>query len=178
VRALSDEAADLPNSLPAEPETAKRFDMLLLRTQLAVLRSEPTFTVLRDRIRSIAEVLETYPTIPGIKAQMDLIEEIQTEDWWADVTLPMLEDLRLRMRLLVGNVGKAEHKRVFTNFADELSDAVEVELSGVSSHPGSGSSEPRPPPTSAPTPTNSSSRRSIGAIPLPPLTSPNWKRSS
>lgn len=44
----STEIAGLPSELEAEVEAAKRFDLLLLNLQLALLRHEPGFERLRD----------------------------------------------------------------------------------------------------------------------------------
>jgi type I restriction enzyme, R subunit len=54
---LSTEVAGLPSELEAEPEEAKRFDLLLLNLQLAVLRHEPAFERLRDQVKSLAGLL-------------------------------------------------------------------------------------------------------------------------
>ena len=92
VQALAAEAADLPNTLPAEPEEAKRFDLLMLRLQLALLSTDPVFLKLQEQVRQIASLLEDYSTIPMIKAELELIAEVQTDQWWEDVTLPQDPD--------------------------------------------------------------------------------------
>jgi type I site-specific restriction endonuclease len=45
---LAQEVAGLPSELADEAEEAKRFDLLLLRLQLALLRAEPAFARLRE----------------------------------------------------------------------------------------------------------------------------------
>ncbi|HEY5751673.1 MAG TPA: hypothetical protein VIT21_00860 [Chthoniobacterales bacterium] len=45
---LAREVAGLPSEQEAENEEAKRFDLLMLNLQLAVLRAEPAFARLRD----------------------------------------------------------------------------------------------------------------------------------
>jgi type I restriction enzyme R subunit len=54
---LSHEVAGLPTELDPENEEAKRFDLLALRLQLSLLRDEPGFERLRDRVREIAALL-------------------------------------------------------------------------------------------------------------------------
>ena len=136
MQALATEAAELPNSLPAEREEPKRFDLLILRLQLAVIEADPAFVPLREQVKLIASLLEEQASIPMIKAELDLIVEVQTDQWWEDVTLPMLEALRRRLRSLVQLIEKRRRKPVFTNFADELGDGVELEVPGLV--PGTG----------------------------------------
>lgn len=70
--------AGLPSESEAEDEEAKRFDMLLLRLQLALLLHEPSFGRLRDTVIEIAGQLEEQRSIPMIRAQLPLIADVQT----------------------------------------------------------------------------------------------------
>ncbi|MDB5308094.1 MAG: Type restriction-modification system, restriction subunit [Gemmataceae bacterium] len=129
-RELAGEVAGLPTELPSEPEEAKRFDLLMLRLQLALLLVEPAFERLRDQVKEIAGLLEEKASIPMVHAQLALIQEIQTDEWWQDVTAPMLETVRKRLRDLVRFIEKAHRKPVYTDFADELGSEAEVDLPG------------------------------------------------
>ena len=60
-----------------------------------------------------------------------LIEEIQTDQWWEGVTVPLLELVRLRLRDLVQHIEKSRKAVVYSNFADEIGDGVEHELPQV-----------------------------------------------
>ncbi|HUR18700.1 MAG TPA: DEAD/DEAH box helicase family protein [Acidimicrobiales bacterium] len=128
---LARNVAGLPNSLDPEAEETKRFDLLLLRLQLALLRTEPAFPRLQQQVQGIAHLLEGYPTIPAVAKELDLIAEVQTREWWVDVTLPMLENLRRRLRLLVPFIEKGKRTIVYTDFTDTLGDGTEVELAGL-----------------------------------------------
>lgn len=125
---LANEIAGLPAELDPEDEEAKRFDLILLNLQLAVLRKEPSFKRLSDQVRSIAGLLEERSAIPMIREQLELIAEIQRDEWWEDVTVPMLEEVRRRLRLLVKFIEKQARKPVYTNFEDELGEHTEIEL--------------------------------------------------
>jgi type I restriction enzyme R subunit len=61
---LAHEVAGLPAELEPEDEEAKRFDLLLLNLQLAVLRSEPAFKRLSQQVRTIASLLADKAGIP------------------------------------------------------------------------------------------------------------------
>jgi len=51
---LANRVAGLPTELPSEDEEAKRFDLLMLRLQLARLRAEPGFVRLSQQVKAIA----------------------------------------------------------------------------------------------------------------------------
>jgi type I restriction enzyme, R subunit len=86
--------AGLPSDVEAEEEEAKRFDLLLLHLQLTVLRHDPRFTKLRDKVMEIASLIEEQASIPMVRAELVLLEETQSEEWWQDVTVIMLEQVR------------------------------------------------------------------------------------
>jgi type I restriction enzyme, R subunit len=125
---LANNIAGLPNELPADNEESKRFDLLMLRLQLARLRVEPQFTRLSQQVREIAAALEEKESIPMVREQMALIQEIQTDAWWEDVTIPMLERARKRLRSLVTLIEKAKRQPVYTDFEDELGPETEFEI--------------------------------------------------
>ncbi|MBP9824733.1 MAG: restriction endonuclease subunit R, partial [Thermoanaerobaculia bacterium] len=128
---LEVEVAGLPSEAPAEPEEAKRFDLLILRLQLARLRSEPGFERLREQLQQIAGLLEEKSAIPMVRDQMLLIQDLQTEEWWQDVTLPMLEVARRRLRDLVAFIEKRQRKPIYTDFEDEMGAEAEYVLPGL-----------------------------------------------
>ncbi|MCX5855828.1 MAG: DEAD/DEAH box helicase family protein, partial [Deltaproteobacteria bacterium] len=76
LRELAVEIAGLPSELDAEAEEAKRFDLLILNLQLALLRAEPAFERLREQVRAIAGLLEEKSAIPMVRVQMPLILDV------------------------------------------------------------------------------------------------------
>jgi type I restriction enzyme R subunit len=131
--ALSQEVAGLPSQLEAEAEETKRFDVLVLKLQLAILRSEPAFERLREQVKSLASLLEEKSAIPLVREQLPLIQDVQTDEWWQDVTLPMLEVLRKRLRFLVKLIEKQKRQPIYTDFEDVMGDEITVELPGFTS---------------------------------------------
>ncbi len=131
---LAQEVAGLPTELEPEDEEAKRFDLLLLHLQLAVLRAEPAFARLRDQVRAVAGLLEEKSGIPMVHEQLPLIQDIQTDEWWEDVTTPMLENVRRRLRSLVKFIDKRHRKPIYTNFEDVMGPATTVGLPGFAPH--------------------------------------------
>jgi type I restriction enzyme R subunit len=128
---LSERVAGLPTELVDDDEEAKRFDMLVLRTQLAVLQALPDFVSLKTRIQAIANALEAQDSIPAIKAQMVLIQSVAAEPWWEDVTVGMLESARKKLRALVQLIEKGQKHVMYTDFEDELGTDTTIELPGV-----------------------------------------------
>lgn len=127
---LAHNIAGLPSELEPEAEEAKRFDLLMLNLQLALLRSEPAFARLAEHVKAIAGLLEEKSNIPMVREQMPLIQDVQTDEWWQDVTVPMLEVLRKRLRSLVKLIEKKNRKPIYTDFEDELGDEAGVDLPG------------------------------------------------
>jgi type I restriction enzyme R subunit len=127
---LSHQVAGLPSELDPENEEAKRFDLLVLNLQLAMLRSEPGFSRLRDQVKELAGLLEEKSAIPMVRDQMVLIQDVQTDEWWQDVTIPMLEGMRRRLRDLIKLIEKQKRKPIYTDFEDEMGGETAVELPG------------------------------------------------
>jgi type I restriction enzyme R subunit len=61
---------------------------------------------------------------------MPVILEIQSDEWWQDVTPLMLESARKRLRLLVKLIDKQQRKPIYTDFVDEMGIETAVELPG------------------------------------------------
>ena len=65
-----------------------------------------------------------------VRDQMALIQDVQTDEWWQDVTVPMLEGMRRRLRDLVKLIEKQKRKPIYTDFEDEMGGETAVELPG------------------------------------------------
>ncbi|MEX3944357.1 DEAD/DEAH box helicase family protein [Paraburkholderia sp. BR10937] len=128
---LGTQVAGLPTELSDDDEEAKRFDMLVLRIQLAILQAKPDFCTLKERIQVIASALEEQIAIPAIQAEFVLIQALSSEEWWEGVTVSMLETVRKKLRALVKLIPKGQKKVVYTNFEDELGDHVVIDLPQV-----------------------------------------------
>ncbi|QWG12797.1 DEAD/DEAH box helicase family protein [Bradyrhizobium sediminis] len=128
---LVDEIAPLPSERGFGTEEAKRFDLLMFSLQLSLLKGSKRFDTLKKQLLEIASALEDQTGIPAIAHQAVLIEEIQTDQWWEGVTVPLLELVRLRLRDLVQHIEKSRKGVVYSNFADEIGDGVEHVLPQV-----------------------------------------------
>ncbi|QGF22444.1 DEAD/DEAH box helicase family protein [Raineyella fluvialis] len=124
--------AGLPSAVRDDDEQAKRFDLLMLRRQLAQLDGDTLLAErLREQVQQIAAALLGQTAIPTVAAQQQLLDEVAGEEWWIDVTLPMLELARRRLRGLVRFIEKTKRVIVYTDFEDTLGDQKAVELPWV-----------------------------------------------
>lgn len=128
---LADNVSGLPSEFVDDDEDAKRFDLLMLRTQLSLLQADTNFTSLRERVMAIANALEDQQAIPAIKAQLVLIQAVAAEEWWEDVTVAMLESARKKLRVLIKLIDKVERHVVYTDFEDELGEGTDIDLPNV-----------------------------------------------
>jgi len=128
------DVVDISEHLPTLPtpddgdEFARRFDLLLLNLQLGILEQSPLVGRWQEQVREIAGGLEEKESIPLVRQQIELIQEIQTDEFWQDITLPILEDVRRRLRGLVQFLdAEGGRDNVYTNFEDEMHEPEEFD---------------------------------------------------
>ncbi len=110
-----------------DEEFARRFDLLILNLQLAILEKAPTQERYQEQVRELAYALEEKKAIPSVNEQMELILELQSDEYWQDITLPMLEQMRRRLRDLIKFIDKdGPREKVYTDFEDELGKGKEI----------------------------------------------------
>ncbi|MDF9814210.1 DEAD/DEAH box helicase family protein [Streptomyces sp. SPB162] len=134
--AIRDHLLGLPSEFRPDDEEmgeeAKRFDLMAYGLQLAALEGGKEFAKLRTKIQDIASNLLTKTNIWVVGEQAELLEAVAGEEWWNDVTLPMLEDMRRRMRRLVRLTDpKIKRNVVYTDFIDQFGDISEAEIQGM-----------------------------------------------
>ena len=97
----------------------------------------PIFLDLRGRKVAVVPAIGGVRLEAGvedlIREQAELLEELAGDEWWVDVTVPMLERARRNVRGLVRLLEKRKRAIVYTDFLDDLGDVEEVELLGVES---------------------------------------------
>lgn len=128
---LLESLAPLPSGVKGDSEEAKRFDVLMFSLELALLKGSKAFSSLRRKLVEIAAALEAQGAIPVVAAQMELIQDIQSDGWWEGITVPILDLSRKRLRSLVQHVEKTERAIVYTHFEDELGEGVDIALPQV-----------------------------------------------
>ncbi len=124
--------ASLPNELNPEEETAKQFDYLMLKLELSTLHNDKFFLKLRDQVIELANRLEEKENVPQVKEHLELIQQIQKDNFWTNVTVPILETIRKRLRNLIKFIDKTKRKVIYTDFEDEIDLGIEVQVEGLS----------------------------------------------
>ena len=129
---LRNHVAGLPSEQEGEHITARLFDLVCVNLQLALVRQTTDWTGLQSRAMEIAADLEAMQAVPAIKAELALIQDVQTEEFWKDITLPLIERMRRRLRALVKFIERKSIGVVYTVLQDEIGEAGEVQLKDYS----------------------------------------------
>ncbi len=66
-----------------------------------------------------------------VAAELAFILEIQTDEFWQDVTIPMLETVRRRLRALVKLIEYKKRPLVYSDFEDTACAAVDIAVPGI-----------------------------------------------
>ncbi|MFI7744177.1 DEAD/DEAH box helicase family protein [Kocuria rhizosphaericola] len=131
------ELAPLAAVVPGEgEEESRRFDLLVLQTELAALTGDTAgLARLGAQLVRIASVLQDQGNIPRIAAQLHVIDavvEMGSDDGtWTAVDPLWLETVRHKLRNLVPLIERRKRNLVYTNFADVRGELTEINLEGV-----------------------------------------------
>ena len=88
-----------------EDELARRFDYLVYSIDLGLLQSKSVQTPVNIVVQT-AEQLSAKYSIPQVEKQRDIIEKVQTAEFWDGVTIIELETERNSMRSLLQYLDK------------------------------------------------------------------------
>lgn len=130
---LTTKVAGLSSALEDDEFPAKQFDLLVLTSMLRLLNEDATFGQFAERIRKVASDLEDLANILLVKQHLALIAEVQTDEFWQDITLEDLEGVRIALRGLVQLIEPTERKIVYTDFADEIGIGTDVPVEAIGS---------------------------------------------
>ena len=116
----------LPNK--NDDELARRFDILILNYQLALLSGAYRTDGYINKISGTAKALLKKQNIPAIALHVTLLNELQTEPFWQGININRLDNVRLSMRDLIKYLDKDKQANVITTFEDDL------DYDGISDH--------------------------------------------
>ncbi len=105
---------------PNDDESAKRFDLLMVRYQLELLEGSNRISNYTNRVFSTARALTKKQNIPAVGNKIVLIRELQTDRYWQSINVKRLEEIRQSLRDLIKFLDKDEQPHIYTNFQDEL----------------------------------------------------------
>lgn len=82
-------------------ELAKRFDNFMYGMMLAWAEHTPVFKYAKKQLCSIASALEQKVSIPQIKEKLDVIQSINSDDFWNANDILLFEKIREELRELI-----------------------------------------------------------------------------
>ena len=117
---ICDNLSNLSTKKNNDDELAKRFDLLALRLQLAVLNNSKSQENYITQIHTIGKNLFKKRNIPVVAKQLPLISQIKEPQFWSNVDIDQIEHIRIELRELIKFIEKENIAPVYTNFDDEL----------------------------------------------------------
>jgi type I restriction enzyme, R subunit len=103
-----------------DDELAKRFDILILNYQLALMTAAYSTDRFITQISGTAKALLKKQNIPAVAKQVHLLNELQVEQFWKTININRLENVRVSLRDLIKYLDKETQPIVETNFVDEI----------------------------------------------------------
>jgi type I restriction enzyme R subunit len=119
--------APLPSELDIGDEDAKRWDYLLMRAEVALLDGTKDFLTHQAAIQEAAEDLLGRASIPEVKKVLTLLQAVASSEYWQDITMDMLEEIREKMRGLIQYIDTDTRRIVYTSFSDKVDDITKVD---------------------------------------------------
>jgi type I restriction enzyme R subunit len=120
---LEDQIAPLIIPLE-EHELAKRFDYLMYTIELAQMQGLP-ITKPKMKVVRTAERLAEKGNLTQVKRHAELIEKIQTDDYWKNADILSHENVRQALRDLLVLLEKENTEIYYTSFEDEVMESAE-----------------------------------------------------
>ncbi|HET6559775.1 MAG TPA: DEAD/DEAH box helicase family protein [Prolixibacteraceae bacterium] len=114
--------SNLPAIADNDDELARRFDLLVLNLQLAILLKSTKQRNFVERISRTGRALVKKKNIPAVNEKIEMIKAVQTEEFWQEVSLKRLEQVRTDLRELIKFIDAEPKKIVYTNFEDVIDD--------------------------------------------------------
>jgi type I restriction enzyme R subunit len=99
-------------------EMARRFDLMMLKLQMATLMMSGTKKKYEETLIDIAEGLSLKYTIPAVLRAKPLIESIKKQDFYKGISQKKLDSVREDLRELVQYLETSSRAVIYTNLQD------------------------------------------------------------
>lgn len=109
-------------------EMARRFDLMMLKMQIATIMMSHTQKKYENNLVDIAEGLSKKYSIPVVNRAKNTIESIMSTDFFKGVSQKKLDEIREELRDLIQYLDIAKKNNVYTNIIDS-------ELTSIMSEP-------------------------------------------
>ncbi len=101
-------------------ECAKRFDNFMYGLILSSMEKTPSFRHAQKQLCKTASALERKVSIPQVKAKLDVIREINTDDFWTADDVLLFEKVRQELRELIKFLDKPDWEPIVTRLTDPV----------------------------------------------------------
>lgn len=102
-----------------DDELAKRFDLVMYTIELAKLQGNNATRPIKSVIET-AESLSKLGTVPKVQEQKYIIDKVRTEEFWEDVHIFELDEVRQVLRDLLKYLERENQKIYYTHFDDMI----------------------------------------------------------
>lgn len=110
-------------------EYAKRFDNFMYGMMIAQIEVMPHFKRSKKQLMNICVHLAERATIPQIKARLELINAIGTEEFWQEPSILSFEKVRVELRELIKFIiDDGAGRTIYTNLKDEVTSINQGEV--------------------------------------------------
>jgi len=107
-------------------EFAKRFDNFMYGIMIANIEHLNTMSYMKNQLRKTAAALQKKNAIPQIQEKMQLIKDIQTDEFWQDINIITFEKIRTELRELIQFLSENNIvPKIFTHLTDSVTDSTE-----------------------------------------------------
>lgn len=106
-----------------EDELARRFDYLVYSIDLGLLQSKSIQSPVNIVVQT-AEKLSAKYSIPQVEKKKEIIEKVQTNEFWDKVTIIELDTVREALRGLLQYLDRQVRPIYYTNFTDSITDGT------------------------------------------------------
>ncbi|MCL6460564.1 MAG: DEAD/DEAH box helicase family protein [Flavobacterium micromati] len=117
VHIIEENLSDLPIPETVN-EMARRFDLMMLKLQIATLMMSGTQKKYEETLIDIAEGLSQKYTIPAVLRAKPLIENIKKQDFYKGISQKKLDSVREELRELVQYLESSSRAIIYTNLID------------------------------------------------------------
>ncbi len=113
--------------LKDDDEFAKRFDNFMYGLMLASVEKQPSFKKTKKELCNIASLLEKKVSIPQVKEQLAIIQDVNTDEFWEMDDILRYEKVREALRELIKFLDRQAIKPIITHLVDPVIGQTEGE---------------------------------------------------
>jgi len=104
-----------------DDELAKIFDLKILNIETSLVDRKQDSTKSQNAVIIIAQALSKMTTIPQVRLHVETIKKVLTKEYWSNIDIRTLEQLRLELRELVKFLDD-EHKKII--YVIDINDVI------------------------------------------------------